>query len=99
MKTSGVHHAMDALTAGENPQYCHIFRGDYKWDMDLLIAYIHRSEVQVITALSLFSTLYKSPQHPLSLFPACCVFNSHSLVTASNSGDSSASCAHVITVQ
>jgi hypothetical protein len=32
-------------------------------------------------------------------FSACCVFNSYSLATASNSGDSLASCAHVITVQ
>jgi hypothetical protein len=27
--------------------------------------------------------LYKSPQHPLSLFPACCVFTSRSLATVS----------------
>jgi hypothetical protein len=31
------------------------------------------SELQVITVLSLISTLYKSPQHQLSLFPACCL--------------------------
>jgi hypothetical protein len=31
---------------------------------------------------------------PLKLFPACCVFNSLSLATASNSGDSSVSRAH-----
>jgi hypothetical protein len=32
----------------------------------------------VITALLLISTRYKSLQHLLSLFPACCVFSSHS---------------------
>jgi hypothetical protein len=36
--------------------------------MNLLITYTHHSELQVITALSLISTFYKSPQHPLSLF-------------------------------
>jgi hypothetical protein len=58
----------------------------------------HHLELQVITALPLTSTLYKSPQHLLNIFPACCVFNSRSLVMASNSVDSSASHAHVITV-
>jgi hypothetical protein len=43
-----------------------------------------------ITASPLISTLYKSPQHPPSLFPACCVFITRSLAMASNSGDSSA---------
>jgi hypothetical protein len=52
---------------------------------------IHNLELQVIAVLSLISTLHKSPQHPLSLFSACRVFISHSLATASNSGDSSAS--------
>jgi hypothetical protein len=33
------------------------------------------------------------------LFPACFVFNSHSLATASNIGDSLASRAHVVTVR
>jgi hypothetical protein len=36
---------------------------------------------------------------PLNLFLACCVFNSRSLATASNSADSSASRDHVVTVQ
>jgi hypothetical protein len=35
----------------------------------------------------------------LSLCPACCVSNNRSLATASNSGDSSASRAHVVTVR
>jgi hypothetical protein len=36
---------------------------------------------------------------PLCLFLACCVFNSHSLATASNDGDSSASHAQVLLTQ
>jgi hypothetical protein len=68
------------------------------WWMDLLTTYIHDSELQVIKAPLLISTIHESPQHPLSLFPACCV-NSRSLATASNSGDYSASCAHVFTVR
>jgi hypothetical protein len=67
--------------------------------MDLLTTYTHNLELQVITALSLISTVYKSPQHPLSPFPGCCVFNSCSLATAYNSGDSSASRTHVVTLR
>jgi hypothetical protein len=36
---------------------------------------------------------------PAKPFPACCVFSNRSLAAVSNSGDSSASCAHIITVQ
>jgi hypothetical protein len=65
--------------------------GDYRrglgWRMDLLTTYTHDSEVQVITAPPLISTIHKSSQHPLSIFPACCIFTSRSLATASNSGD------------
>jgi hypothetical protein len=61
-------------------------RGDYRrgldWWMDLLTPYTHDWELQVITAPSLISTILKSPQHPLSLFPAWCVFTSRSLSTA-----------------
>jgi hypothetical protein len=39
-------------------------------------------KLQVFTELSLNPTHYKSPQHQLRLFPACCVFNSRSLATA-----------------
>jgi hypothetical protein len=63
--------------------------------MDLLTTYTHHSELGAITALLLTSTLYKS-QDPLRLSPACCVFISRSLATASNSGDSSASRAQVL---
>jgi hypothetical protein len=59
--------------------------------MDLLTTCTHHSELQVITALLLISTFQKSPQYPLSLFLAFCVFTSYTLATASNSGDSSAS--------
>jgi hypothetical protein len=51
------------------------------------------------SAIAPVSTIYKSPQHPPSLFPACCVFTSRSLATASNSGDSSASHAQVLSSQ
>jgi hypothetical protein len=54
-------------------------------------------ELQVITALSLISTLYKWPQHPLSLFQP--VLTSRSLTTASKSGDSAASRAQVLLSQ
>jgi hypothetical protein len=50
--------------------------------MDLLIIYTHNSELQAVTAPSLIYTLYKSPQHMLSLFSACCVFTIRSLATA-----------------
>jgi hypothetical protein len=47
------------------------FRDDYNrgldWSMDLLTTYTDDSELQVITALSLIYTLYKSLQHTLSL--------------------------------
>jgi hypothetical protein len=67
--------------------------------MELLTTYIHHSKLQVITAPLLISTIHRSSQNPLNLFPACYVFNSRSLTMASNSGDSSASCAHVVTVR
>jgi hypothetical protein len=47
-------------------------RGDYRrgmhWWMDLLATDTHDSDLQVITAPPLISTIHKSPQHPLSLF-------------------------------
>jgi hypothetical protein len=67
--------------------------------MDLLTTHTHDSYyVQVITAPPLISTIHKSPQHPLSLFQPA-VFTSRSLVTASNSGDFSASSAQVLSSQ
>jgi hypothetical protein len=44
------------------------YRRGKNWLMDLLTTYTHDSELQAITAPSLISTLYKSPQHTLSLF-------------------------------
>jgi hypothetical protein len=44
------------------------YRRGMDWWMNLLTTYTHDSELQAITALSVISTLYKSPQHPLNLF-------------------------------
>jgi hypothetical protein len=38
------------------------------WILVLLTTYAHASELQAITAPLLISILYKSPQHPLSLY-------------------------------
>jgi hypothetical protein len=66
------------------------FMCDYRrvmdWWMDSLTIYTFHSELQIITALSLISTLYKS-LHAKSP-PARSVFTSRCLVTALNSGDS-----------
>jgi hypothetical protein len=75
--------------------YCHDLGFDYRrsldWRIGLLTTCTHHSGLRVITAPLLISKIDRWPQHPLSLFPACCVFNSCSLATASNSEDSSAS--------
>jgi hypothetical protein len=63
---------------------------DGVWRLNLSTTCINHSELQVITEPLPISAIRKSPQHPLSPFLACCV-NSHSLATASSSGDSSAS--------
>jgi hypothetical protein len=75
------------------------YRRGLDWWIDLLTTYTYDSELQVITAPPLISTIRKSPQHPLSLFPARYIFISRSLATASYSGDSSASRAEVLTSQ
>jgi hypothetical protein len=62
--------------------------------MDLVTAYTHHLALQVITALSLVSTLYKS-LHAKSA-PACSFYKSLSLATASNSGNSSVLHAQVL---
>jgi hypothetical protein len=67
--------------------------------MDLLTTYILHWELRLITAPLLISTIDRLPQHPLSPFPACCVFSSRSLAAASNSGNSSASRTLVVTVR
>jgi hypothetical protein len=76
--------------------YCHVF--EWPLTVDLLMTYTHHMELQVITALLLISTLYSSLEHPLSLFPACCLFISCSLVMASNSRDSSESLIQVLSL-
>jgi hypothetical protein len=73
------------------------YRRGTDWILDLLITYTHNSELQVITASLLISTLYKSLHAKFS--PACNVFNSPSLATASNSGDSLASRAQIHSTQ
>jgi hypothetical protein len=79
------------------------FRGDYTrrmdWWMDLFTTYTRQSELEVFTALSLISTIHKSPHHPLNIFPACCSFISRFLATAFNSGNSSASRVQVLSLQ
>jgi hypothetical protein len=65
--------------------------------MDLLTTSAHHSELQIITALSLSSTIHKSLHVKSS--PECIVFKSRFLGTASNSGDSSASRAQVVLAQ
>jgi hypothetical protein len=59
------------------------------WWMDLLTTYTHDWELQVITKLSLISSLYKSLYAKSSL--VCSVFTSRCLVTNHNIEDSSAS--------
>jgi hypothetical protein len=75
---------------------------DYRWGLDwwldLLATYTHDWWLRVITAPPLISTIHKSPQQPLCLSQLA-VFTSRSLETVSNNGDSSASRAHVVTVQ
>jgi hypothetical protein len=79
------------------------FRSDCRrgmdWILDLLTTWTHHSELQLITAPSLISTLSKSQQNPLSLFPACYIFNSRPLTTATNSGDPSPSYTHVVALR
>jgi hypothetical protein len=60
------------------------------WILDRSTTYTRDSELQVITAQPLIPTIHKSPKHPLSIFQPARVFTSRSLVTASSSGDSSA---------
>jgi hypothetical protein len=59
------------------------------WILDLLTAYTQHSVLQAITVLSPISTQITVANSKSS--PACSVFNSRSLATASNSGDSSSS--------
>jgi hypothetical protein len=64
---------------------CVTLDGVLDWIRDLLTTYTHDLELEAITAPALISTAAAKS------FPACCVFTSRSLGTASNSGDSSTS--------
>jgi hypothetical protein len=71
--------------------YVCVTRRGMDWILDSLTTSIHHSELHVITEPLLIATIHRSPQHPASLFPACCVFSSRSLTVAPNSVDSSGS--------
>jgi hypothetical protein len=58
------------------------YRRGLDWLLDLLTTYTHDLELRAITAPLLISTIEKSSQHPISLFPACCVLTSRALATA-----------------
>jgi hypothetical protein len=81
--------------------YFHLFKSDYRqgsdWWTDLLTR-LHTS-LGTTSKYSAVADLYtlQITTTPAKLFPACCVFSSRSIATASNSGDSSASRAHVVT--
>jgi hypothetical protein len=69
--------------------------------MDLFTIYTHDLELQTITLnYSANADLHNSQitTAPAEPFPACYVFTSRSLATASNSGDSSASRAQVLSL-
>jgi hypothetical protein len=66
--------------------------------MDLLTTYTAVRTISNYGAVVNFHTL-KVSTAPDKIFPACCVLISRSLSTASNSGDSSASRAHVVTLR
>jgi hypothetical protein len=57
--------------------------------------------LRTTSSYSAFANLHKSQitTAPAKPFPACGVFTSHSLATASNSGDSSASCPQIFSSQ
>jgi hypothetical protein len=62
----------------------------FYWILDFLISYIHDSELQAITEPSLITTVLAKS------LPACYVVTSRSLATASNSVNSSALRAQVL---
>jgi hypothetical protein len=92
MKTSQLPWVMEMgvlCDSALSSSYCHVLKGvaiDGVW-IGELTTYTHDTGLQAITARSLIYTLYKSPQHPLSLFPVCCILTGRSLTTAYNNGD------------
>jgi hypothetical protein len=75
------------------------YRRSLDWCLDLLTTYKHDTLSTSNYSATAISTIQKSPQQTLSLFPAWCAFTSRSLAMASNSGDSSASRAQVLSSQ
>jgi hypothetical protein len=74
-------------------QYCHMYewlQTGLDWRLDLLTTLTQNSWLHLITAPSL-SPHFTDQDNICYVFSVCCVFTSCSLVTASNSGDSSAS--------
>jgi hypothetical protein len=72
--------------------------GVLDWILDLLTTYAHDSELQIITASLLISTIHKLPQQPPSFSILLCLHQPF-LATASNSGDSSSSWSQVLSSQ
>jgi hypothetical protein len=60
-----------SLPIESNPYY--ILTRKYRHVLGLTIDYWHNSELHVITAPSLISTIHKLPQHPLSLSSLLCL--------------------------
>jgi hypothetical protein len=75
------------LIMAKYDQYCHV--------VCVTIDSVNGFIDHLYTAPPLISTIHKSPQHPST----CCVFTSRSQVTVSNSGNSSASRAQVLSSQ
>jgi hypothetical protein len=74
---------------------------DYRWGLDwwidLLTTYAHGTTSNYSAIANLHTSQITTAS--AKYFPACCVFTSLSLATASNSGDSSASHAQVLSSQ
>jgi hypothetical protein len=71
---------------------------DYRRDFRLVNEFIDHLYTRLVTTSNYSATANHNSQitpAPAKPFSACCVFTSSSLATASNSGDSSASCAQV----
>jgi hypothetical protein len=80
--------------------HCYVLRVcDYRrgmeWLLDLLI--LHGTTRNYSDTADLHTLQFTTA--PAKPFPACCVFNSNSLATASNSGDYSASRGQILLTQ
>jgi hypothetical protein len=74
---------------------------DYRRGFGLMNEFIDHLYTRLVSNYSATANLLNSQitTAPAKSFPACCVFTSLSLETASNSGDSSASRAQVLSSQ